>query len=185
MSEISLMPSSYKGQVDKKKIYDIFILAGITLVLSLFMIYGLISLVRVVYEKELAALQAERKQVENRIGSLGEYEKALRSISEYEMLVKEAKRPLPVWEDVLAEVSSFLPHGIWFDNVDLKYENSGGKCEIAGRALGKDIVVAWLKEIEESQRFRNVELKYIGDNEEEGRKTTMFIAVMEVIPGEG
>jgi Tfp pilus assembly protein PilN len=169
----------------KRKKHDRYILAGITLVLSLSFIYGVILLIRGVYEKELAAVQVEKKLVESKIGALSEYEKTLRSISEYETITKEVNMQVPVWEDVLAEISSILPHGVWFDRVDLRYESNRGVCEIAGRATEKDMIVSWIRDLEESRSFKNVELKHIGENEEEGKKTTMFIVGMEVVPGEG
>lgn len=175
------MPPSYRGYIEKRKKFSKYILTGIVLVTATLLVYGLLSLIHAIYENELGTLRVERKQLENRIGTLGEYEKTLRSVSDYEKLVKEAEIPIPVWEEIISDISAVLPYGIWFDSISLKYENNKGKCEITGRAVKKDIIAVWLKDIEGYPYFKNVNLKYITENEEEGKKITRYIIEMDVI----
>ena len=173
------MPQSYKGYIEKRKKRDRYILAGITVAVSLFIIYFLVYLTHVIYKNQLASLQNEKKQIEVRIGGLSEYEKTLGTISNYETLIKETHISAPIWEDVLTEISSAMPYGIWFDSIDLKYEENIGKCEIIGRALDKSEIVSWIKHLEESPQFKNVEIKYIVESEEEGKKITTFTITMQ------
>ena len=121
----------------------------------------MLSLLNLVYSGELDSLGVEKNQLEVMIKTYGKYSDVYNSVKKYEQLTDTAKIDDLNWDIVLNEFAETIPHGMWFDSINLDYDGKEASCVITGRLTEKIIIAQWLTDIEKTGILKNVVCEYL------------------------
>ncbi len=125
---------------------------------------------------EISSKEAKIKNLKKVLGEVAEFKKKKEElVGKLEILdqLKDGKSG-PV--HLLDELSLILPDKLWLTS----FKESGGAITISGVGLNEDVVALFLKQLEQSPYYKNVELQVIEQSSQAGVKTNKFNVVAKV-----
>ncbi len=127
-------------------------------------------------KEEVARKEVEISQLKKKLGEVAQFKKKKKELSgKLEILdtLKEGKTG-PV--RLLDELSQVLPEKLWLT----KFKESGGSVSLDGVGLSEEVVAQFLKQLEESPYYRNVELQVTQQGTAGGVKVQKFSLAAKV-----
>ena len=159
------MPSEFKKNKEKRKRKNIYIGIAILIIILLGIIYTVLFFLNSIYKGKIVNLEDEKKRLEFSIQEQEKYVDVYNTIKEYQELSKEAIDDELNWDIVLNTFADTIPWNMWFDYINLNYNDESGTCVIRGRATQRVIIAQWLIDIEKTGLFRNAACKYLSGSD--------------------
>ncbi|MDT8441834.1 MAG: PilN domain-containing protein [Desulfuromonadales bacterium] len=171
MIRINLLP--VKAAQKKEMLKGQLLVAALTLVVTL----GLCGLL---YMQVLGKVQEKREQIEAKRFEISKLMKTIGEVKQFEKKQAELKAKL----DVLAQLKEArtgpvhlldalyqtLPDEVWLT----KFKEGGGNVSLSGVGVSEESVALFMRNLERSDQFRNVELKVTQQNVQGGVKFQKF-----------
>lgn len=158
MIRINLLPlkATQKKERLRGQLIALAISTGLTLV-GCFFVYGTL----------LTRISSEKKSIEDKENEIARLKKDIGEVAHFEKLQKELRGKLDVLDKIKAarsgpvhlmdEISMALPDKLWITS----YKEKSGLIDVSGIGFTEEIVAEFLKRLEESPYYKNVELKLI------------------------
>jgi len=153
--EIKEGPPAPVAEVKEKKAPPI---ANIVLVMVIVVLAGLFFLQKRALDQErqrLAAAQEEKRQLAYVSEKLAQLQEQKAIFEKKINLINSLKAQQPIAVIVLDEISKCLPDWVWL--TELTYENR--VIQIKGNALSNNLIADFIRNLENSPNFENVDLK--------------------------
>jgi type IV pilus assembly protein PilN len=173
MIRINLLPlkAAQKKEKLQGQLIVLAILVGLTLA-GCFFVYGAMLTKISAEKKSIAEKEAESAQLQKVIGEVAHFEKLQKDLrGKLDVLEKiKSARNGPV--HLMDELIMAVPDKLWITS----YKEKAGSIDVSGVGFSEEIVADFLKKLEDSPYYRNVELKVIEQKIEgkEGIKLQRF-----------
>ena len=158
MIRINLLPLKAAQKKEKLRGHLIVLAASVLLV-----VVGCIS----VYGNLLARISDEKKSISDKEAEIVQLKKTIGEVARFEKLQKDLRAKLDVLDNIksarsgpvhlMDEISTSLPEKLWL----LSYKEKGGSVAVSGIGFNEEIVAEFLRRLESSSYYKNVELKVI------------------------
>lgn len=171
MIRINLLP--VKAAQRKEKLRSQMVAAAATLVLTgagCAVAYATLLGSIKARQQEIAAKEAEISQLQKAIGEVGEVKKLQAELrGKLDVLAQlKSARSGPV--RLLDELSRALPEKVWLTS----FKEAGGNISISGVGMNEETVAQFLRNLEASPFYRQVELTVVEQMTQEGQKLHKF-----------
>lgn len=177
MIKINLLP--VRAAQKKEKLREQIVVAVVILVVTLL---GCAAAFTTIMTKTMQK-QADIVKQEQEIANL---EKIIGEVGRVKKLQEELQGKLDVLDrlkqnksgpvHLLDELSKALPEKLWIES----FKETSGKVDLNGIGLNEETVALFLKQLDESPYFRNVELQVIEQTSAQGIKLHKFTVVCQV-----
>jgi len=119
---------------------------------------------------EISSKEAKIKALKKQLGEVAEFKKKKAELAGKLDVLDKLKEGKSGPVHLLDELSRALPDKVWLTS----YKESGGSVSISGVGLNEDVVARFLKNLEQSPYYKNVELQVIEQSSQSGMKTNKF-----------
>ena len=133
-----------------------------------------------VYGAVLTKIDTEKKAIAQKEGEINRLRKTIGEVAHFKKLQQELQAKLDILEKIktarsgpvrlLDELSKSLPDKLWL----VSYKESGGNISLSGVGLKEEIVAEFLRNLEASPYYRNVELRVIEQIGQGGQQLQKF-----------
>lgn len=171
MIRINLLP--VKAAQKKEKLKGQLLVAALALVVT----FGLCGLA---YMHVLGMVQEKQEQIEAKRFEISKLMKTIGEVKQFEKRQAELKAKLDVLKQLkdartgpvylLDELYKALPDKVWLT----KFKEGGGNVSLSGIGVSEESVALFMRNLESSDYFRNVELKVTQQNVQGGVKFQKF-----------
>ena len=127
-------------------------------------------------EEEITNKEARIKVLKKALGEVTEFKKKREELAGKLEILEQLKEGKSGPVHLLDELSLVLPEKLWLTS----FKESGGAVTISGVGLNEDVVAMFLKKLEQSPYYKNVELQVIEQSSQAGVKTNKFSVVAKV-----
>ncbi|MBT0652829.1 PilN domain-containing protein [Geomobilimonas luticola] len=171
MTRINLLPVRAAKKKETAKQQITILIAAVVAVLVAGLAFYSVTLAKVSGTKaEIKRSEAELQQLKTKIGEIDNIKKLQAEVKKkldvLNMLRKEKSGP----GVRLAKLSDITPDKMWLTN----YAENAAKVTISGLAYSEDIIATFLRNLQESELFTDVELLVSEQKEESGVKLKKF-----------
>jgi len=171
MTRINLLPVRAAKKKETAKQQITILIAAVVAVLIAGLAFYSVTLAKVSGTKaEIKRSEAELQQLKTKIGEIDNIKKLQAEVKKkldvLTMLRKEKSGP----GARLAKLSDITPDKMWLTS----YAESAAKVTISGLAYNEDIIASFLRNLQESELFTDVELLVSEQKEEGGVKVKKF-----------
>lgn len=126
-----------------------------------------------------AAKETELLQLKKAIGEVDHFKKLQNDLQEKLSILEKLKQGKTGPVRLLDSLSSALPEKLWLTS----FKESGGTVNIAGLGMSEETVAVFMRNLEESPSFRNVELQVTEQTSQgEGPRLQKFELICAVEP---
>ncbi|WP_432821210.1 PilN domain-containing protein [Trichloromonas sp.] len=125
---------------------------------------------------EIASKEARIGQLKKVLGEVAAFKKKKEELVGKLDILSQLKDGKSGPVHLLDELSLVLPEKLWLSS----FKESGGSVAISGVGLNEDMVALFLKNLEKSPYYKNVELQVIEQSTQAGVKTNKFNVVAKV-----
>lgn len=133
--------------------------------------FHMVLLGKVNTQKELISeTKTEIESLKRKIGEVGRFEKQQKALQGKLDVLDKLKQAKAGPVHLLDDLSLALPDEVWLDSFDEK----GGGVSLKGVGLNEEVVADFMRRLEASPYFKNVELKVIQQKELSGTKIQKF-----------
>jgi type IV pilus assembly protein PilN len=171
MIRINLLP--YRASKKKETVTQQFVLMGITLL-------AVISAVVVIYVITITKIKTTKNEIARSESELAELKKKVGEIDTLKKLQADVQKKLDILNQLrkektgpairLAKLSDIVPEKMWL----VKYQESGTSVSISGLAYSEELIAEFMRSIQSSEQFGNVELQVSEQQELNGVKLKRF-----------
>lgn len=171
MIRINLLP--VKAAQKKEMLRGQLVILALSIILVLMGCAG-------VYTSLLNKMSAEREEIAQKENEINSLRKAIGEVGRFKKMQKELQGKLDVLEKLkegqtgpvhlLDELGKALPEKLWL----VSFKESGGSISLQGIGLNEETVAKFLRNLEDSLYYQNVELKVIEQATVSGRKLQKF-----------
>lgn len=124
---INLLPPEIRARRERQqKRRVVLALAGAVLVFFI-VIYGALWLATLQVRAEVAQLQQERLELENKFPALQQYAQLQNQVRQAEGLIKEAVGTSPDWVSIFENIGLNIPVNVWLSDLSFTGDNAGNK----------------------------------------------------------
>lgn len=171
MTRINLLPVRAAKKKETAKQQITILIAAVVAVLVAGLAFYSVTLAKVSGTKaEITRSEAELQQLKTKIGEIDNIKKLQAEVKKkldvLSMLRKEKSGP----GARLAKLSDITPDKMWLTN----YAENAAQVKISGLAYNEDIIATFLRNLQESELFTDVELLVSEQKEESGVKLKKF-----------
>ncbi len=125
---------------------------------------------------EIASTEAKIRDLKKVLGEVTQFKKKKEELSGKLAILDQLKDGKSGPVHLLDELSMVLPDKLWLTS----FKESGGDVTISGVGMNEDVVAMFLKRLEKSPYYKNVELQVIEQSSQAGVKTNKFNVVAKV-----
>lgn len=171
MIKINLLP--YRASKKKETANQQLVVIGLTLIIA-------IGIAGVAYSVTLGKINTTKSEITKSENELSELKKKIGEIDNLKKLQSEVQKKLDILNQLrkaktgpairLARLSDIVPEKMWLT----KYQESGVKVSISGLAYNEDLIADFMRSLQASQEFTDVELQGSEQQEIGGIKLKMF-----------
>jgi len=171
MIRINLLP--YRASKKKETANQQIIIMVATILIVL-------AAVGVIYYVTLGKISTTKQEIERSEGELANLKKKVGEIDKLKKLQADVQKKLDILNQLrkektgptnrLARMSDIVPDKLWLT----KYQESGLKVSVSGLAYNEELIAEFMRRIESSQEFGNVELQVSEQQEISGVKLKKF-----------
>ena len=164
MIRINLLP--VKAAQKKEKLRGQLIILAVSVILAS-------AACVAVYGAVLSKIDVEKESIAQKEGEINRLRKTIGEVAHFKKLQQELQAKLDTLEKIktarsgpvrlLDELSKSLPDKLWL----VSFKESGGNITLSGIGLKEEIVAEFLRNLESSPYYQNVELKVIEQKSEE------------------
>jgi len=139
-----------------------------------------LAAVGVIYYVTLGKISTTKQEIERSEGELANLKKKVGEIDKLKKLQADVQKKLDILNQLrkektgptnrLARMSDIVPDKLWLT----KYQESGLKVSVSGLAYNEELIAEFMRRIESSQEFGNVELQVSEQQEISGVKLKKF-----------
>ena len=171
MIRINLLP--YRASRKKETATQQFVIMGITLL-------TVIIAVVVIYVITITKIKTTKSEITKSESELAELKKKIGEIDNLKKLQAEVQKKLDILNQLrkeksgpairLAKLSDIVPEKMWL----IKYQEGGTNVSISGLAYSEELIAEFMRSIQASDQFGNVELQVSEQQELNGVKLKKF-----------
>ncbi len=171
MIRINLLP--YRASRKKETANQQLVAMGLTLLITLVIVVA-------VYAVTLGKIHTTKNEITKTEKELAELKKKIGEIDNLKKLQAEVQKKLDILNQLrkektgpairLARLSDIVPERMWLT----KYQESGTKVSISGLAYSEELIADFMRSIQASQEFVDVELQVSEQQEVNGIKLKKF-----------
>jgi type IV pilus assembly protein PilN len=125
---------------------------------------------------EIASKEAQIRTLKKVLGEVTQYKKKKEELAGKLEILEQLKAGKSGPVHLLDELSIVLPDRVWLTS----FKEAGGGVTISGVGMNEDVVAMFLKKLEQSPYYKNVELQVIEQSSQAGVKTNKFSLVAKV-----
>ncbi|OEU64425.1 MAG: hypothetical protein BA870_00355 [Desulfuromonadales bacterium C00003094] len=171
MIRINLLP--VRAAQKKARMQGQLVVLVLSLVVTCLICGGLYTSVAVkisAEKKEIAQIDKEIKRLKKTLGEVAQFKKLQKEFQgKLDVLAKlKEKKTGPVY--LLDELSRVLPDKLWLSSV----KESGGRVSIKGVGLNEETVARFMRDLEASPYYQQIELKVTEQTKQGGLKLQKF-----------
>lgn len=171
MIRINLLP--YRASKKKETAAQQFVIMGVVLI-------GAIAAAGVAYSITLAKISTTKKEITRSEDELANLKKKIGEIDNLKKLQAEVQKKLDILTQLrkektgpairLARISDIVPEKMWLT----RYQENGTNVSISGLAYNEELIADFMRSIQASQEFGNVDLQVSEQQELNGVKIKKF-----------
>lgn len=171
MIRINLLP--YRASKKKETAAQQFVMMGVALL-------AVIAAVVVIYLITITKIKTTKSEITKSETELAELKKKIGEIDTLKKLQAEVQKKLDILNQLrkeksgpairLAKLSDIVPEKMWL----IKYQESGTNVSISGLAYNEDMIAEFMRSIQASEQFGNVDLQVSEQQELNGVKLKRF-----------
>jgi len=121
-------------------------------------------------KSEIATINQKNKELRKKIGQVKDYEKKKADLDKKLAILQKLKDGKSGPVHLLDELSASLPDKLWLT----KFSEKSGKINLAGVADSENTVAVFMKRLDSSPYYKNVELSVTEQTKAGGRKMQKF-----------
>lgn len=177
MIKINLLP--VRAAQKKEKLREQLILAVVGLVVVLVgcaTAYTTVVAKTMQKQKEIAKQEQEIEQLQKIIGEVGRVKKLQEELQGKLDVLDRLKQNKSGPVHLLDELSKALPEKLWIES----FKEAAGKIDLTGTGLNEETVALFLKQLDESPYFKNVELQVIEQTAAQNVKLHRFTIICQI-----
>jgi type IV pilus assembly protein PilN len=177
MIKINLLP--YRASRKKETVTQQLILMGIVLGAT-------IAIAVIAYTITLGKISTTKKEISRSENELADFKKKIGEIDKLKKLQADVQKKLDILAQLrkektgpairLARLSDIVPEKMWLT----RYQETGTKVAVSGMAYSEDLIADFMRSIQSSQEFGNVELQVSEQQELNGVKLKKFDLTCEI-----
>ena len=177
MIKINLLPlrASKKKETIRQQLSILVISVMGFLVVGL-SVYGLLRAKISTLKTEIESSQAELTSLKAKIGAIDNIKKLQADVKKKLDVLDQLRRGKSGPASRLAALSDAVPEKLWLT----RYAESAGSVSVAGYALNEELIAYFMKRLEASGAFKNVELVVSEQTETGGVKAKRFDLVFQI-----
>jgi len=171
MIKINLLP--YRASKKKETVTQQFMLMGVALL-------AVIAAVVVIYVITITKIKTTKNEIARSESELAELKKKVGEIDTLKKLQADVQKKLDILNQLrkektgpairLAKLSDIVPEKMWL----VKYQENGVNISISGLAYSEEMIADFMRSIQSSEQFGNVELQVSEQQELNGVKLKRF-----------
>lgn len=171
MIRINLLP--YRASKKKETVTQQFVLMGVALL-------AVIAAVVVIYVITITKIKTTKTEISKSESELADLKKKVGEIDTLKKLQAEVQKKLDILNQLrkeksgpairLAKLSDIVPEKMWLT----KYQESGTNVSISGLAYSEELIADFMRSIQASEEFGNVDLQVSEQQELNGVKLKRF-----------
>ncbi len=149
------------------------ILFGLVLaveIVILIILFGSVSAAKKSLVQKVAYYNAEIQKLDQIIGEVNQYKETKATLEAKLKVIDDLKKGRSGPIKVLDEIAQKTPKKLWL----MKFEEKGRSTVISGEASSDEDIAAFLSDLERSQYFSQVRLKFTKAAEREGNQVKQF-----------
>jgi len=174
MIRINLLPVRAAQKKEKLRGQLIVLICALAVTLGLCGVVYISLLMKVESVKdEIAGTEQKIRSLKKALGEVAEFKKKKSEFAGKLETLEQLKQGKSGPVHLLDELSNVLPAKIWLTS----FKESGGSITIVGMAINEDDIASFLKQLEGSPYYRDVELQVIEQNTQGGVKVNKFNVV--------
>ena len=171
MIKINLLPvRAAKKKESARQQISILLLAITAVLVIAFGIYS-VTLAKIsTAQEEIVKSEQEIKRLKEKIGEIDNIKKFQAEVKKKLDILNQLRRDKTGPATRLAKLSDAVPDKLWLT----KYAETGGNVSLAGVAFNEDLIAAFMRNLQASNAFTNVELLVSEQLEISGMKAKKF-----------
>jgi type IV pilus assembly protein PilN len=179
MIKINLLPvrAAKKKETARQQILIFFFGIGSVAVIFFFL-YSIVLAQIVTTKNRIEAGEKELQQLKQKIGEIENIKKLQDEVKKKLDILAQLRKGKTGPVDRLAALSDATPEKVWLT----KYSENGTSLSLAGTAYTEDLIAEFIRKLEASKQFFNVELLYSEQTEISGIKVKKFELSCKIEP---
>jgi type IV pilus assembly protein PilN len=180
MVRINLLPvrAERKKQVGQQQLM-LMGLAILAVIVVLVVWVGALKSERRGLETRIAELNEELKKLDQIIGEVKQYTETKAALEGKLKIIDDLKKGRSGPVKVLDDLAQRIPKKVWIKSYDERDKN----IVLTGQAVSDDEIASFMHELQQSQFFKNISLKFTRIFEMEGNKYKDFVLECQVTHG--
>jgi type IV pilus assembly protein PilN len=177
MIKINLLPlrASKKKETMRKQV-SILILSVVGLLVVGLSLYGVLLGKISTAKTQIETSEDEIKSLKAKIGAINNIKKLQADVKKKLDVLNQLRREKNGPASRLAALSDAVPEKLWLT----KYTESGGSVSVSGVAFNEELIALFMKNLQASGAFSNVELQVSEQSESGGIKAKRFDLVFQI-----
>lgn len=171
MIKINLLP--YRASKKKETVTQQFVLMGVALlvVIAAAVVIYVITITKIKTTKnEIARSESELAELKKKVGEIDTLKKLQADVQKKLDILNQLRKEKTGPAIRLSKLSDIVPEKMWLT----KYQESGTNVSISGLAYNEDMIADFMRSIQSSEQFGNVELQVSEQQELNGVKLKRF-----------
>jgi len=171
MIKINLLPvRAAKKKESARQQISILLLAVTAVLVIAFGIYSVTLAKIITAQGEIAKSEQEIKRLKEKIGEIDNLKKVQAEVKKKLDILNQLRRDKTGPATRLAKLSDAVPEKLWLT----KYTESGSNVSLGGVAFNEELIAAFMRNLQASNAFTNVELLVSEQLETAGMKAKKF-----------
>lgn len=185
MEKISLLPPEIKARHEARRKQRVLFIGLFGALVVVVCIYAFLMVSTILTRQDLQSLQDERQAVEQEAAALQEYADLDQKLTTYKTLISEAMGTIPLWDDLLGDLSRTLPVGSWLSELNMTYSEETGSLTMRGWAYNHSGVAEMLEQVHTLDQLDQIECRVSIETEYEGMEAVEFTLDSKLLSGPG
>ncbi|HJV66691.1 MAG TPA: PilN domain-containing protein [Geomonas sp.] len=177
MIRINLLPvrASKKRETVRQQV-SILVLSVIGVLVVGASMYGLLAAKVANAKQQIESSEADLKALKSKIGAIDNIKKLQADVKKKLDVLSQLRKAKTGPAARLAALSDAVPEKLWLT----KYSESGNGVSISGVALSEDLIATFMKNLQNSGSFTNVDLQVTEQTDYNGVKAKRFDIAMQI-----
>lgn len=178
MIKVNLLPlrASKKKEIVRKQV-SILILSIIGTLAVGVSIYGLMLAKINTAKAQIESSEAEMRSLKAKIGAINDLKKLQADVKKKLDVLSQLRRAKSGPASRLAALSDAVPEKLWLT----RYAESAGSVSVSGVALNEELIAVFMRNLQSSGAFSNVELQVSEQTESGGLKAKRFDLAFQIV----
>ncbi len=168
MLQINLLPekfqSKFRNQRIKKALIEVSIFSIIIILIFAIGIFLMAQILEIMNQNNEKVIQEKEKNLQD----FTELEKEISIYKENSQLYDQLLKNQYIWSDILIHITELTPANLQITNLNIQKEKENNQKTItfSGKATSRREIAKFVKKLEDSEKFEEVELSSSGLDEE-------------------